>query len=254
MIEAATILPTKMLQFARKDQYHMSLAQLIGVDAAYTEWYQNQVNSNKFVIMDNGAAEGEAPIAEELLIKYEILHPSEMVLPDTIFDMDDTIEKGLRALQVLDRKVDCTFMAVPQGQTFEEWVDCARVMLFWPIETIGVSKFCTPQYGPMARYRCVEALYKAMEETGIQVNIHLLGCWEDPREIGQIQTKFNVRGCDSIIAYAFAQAGRLLDMTTNERPNYHPKFSTDSIESDWNQDLLQANITRWRAYCHGELR
>jgi len=143
-------------------------------------------------------------------------------------------------------------MAVPQGNTIEEWLQCAKHMLDWPIASIGVSKFCTPQYGPHARYRCVQALRELELSLGRDpIAVHLLGCWEDPREIGEVAKVFDIRGCDSIIAYWFSQADLIMDTSMNTRPEGHPDFDNGLYPDP---RLLATNIERWRSYCRGELR
>lgn len=260
----ASILPVANLERTIGNPYHMALAQFIGVDEDYTKFFQDTVKSGAFVIMDNGAAEGEQPTIEQLIPKIELLRPSEIVLPDTIYDKDVTLTKGANAIFELAQFMDETgiefqIMAVPQGKTFEEWVECMREMLTWPIDTLGISKFVTPKYGDHARFKCVGEIEKAWLETGHRKQIHLLGCWNHPMEIGQIDRVFNslkqeglVRGTDSAIPYVYATMGKKIDEIF-ERPEYHMDFRSRVKLTDELEELLTHNIKKWEGYCNAKL-
>lgn len=253
-MRCATIVPTKYLHLTTEFGYHMALAHLIGVDQPYTDHFIQLGQKGKFIIMDNGAAEDAQCSLDELIQKARLINASEIVLPDTIYDAAETLEKSREALiRLLDLCVPFRFMAVPQGRTFEEWLDCAREMMTWKVSTLGISKFVTPKYlrfKGKTRRACLEALMTLQ----CRKDIHFLGCWDDPNEVSELSTYetlnggHTIRGADSAIAYAFARDGKLL--TTKES---RPMREIDFGGSDAEEHLLKLNILRWRDYCAGKL-
>lgn len=260
----ASILPVANLARTIDNPYHMALAQFIGVDEDYTRFFQERVKAGQFVIMDNGAAEGEQPTIEQLIPKIIMLQPSEIVLPDTIYNKEETLRKGEEAIFVLSSRFDAgiihkdtKIMVVPHGETFEEWKECMQEMLTWPIDTLGISKFVTPKYGDRARFNAVQAIVDEIKQTNRHVQIHLLGCWEHPREIGEIEFVYNefgstVRGTDSAIPYVYAAMGIKIDDLFN-RPAYHMDFLSRVKLTDELEELLTHNIHRWEEYCNARL-
>lgn len=260
----ASILPVANLERTIGKPYHMALAQFIGVDDAYTSFFQERVREGTFVIMDNGAAEGVQPTIQELIPKIQLLQPSEIVLPDTIYNKEVTLAKGEEAIFVLSQafdegiiRSDAKIMAVPHGETLKEWIACMQEMLMWPIDTIGVSKFITPKYGDKARFKAVQAIVDTLKNTDRTIQIHLLGCWEHPKEIGEVEFVYNefgptVRGTDSAIPYVYANMGKKIDEVF-ERPEYHMDFLTKVKLTDELEELLTHNIQKWEDYCNAKL-
>lgn len=268
MVKVATIVPTSLLSINVSDTFHMALAQNIGVPGnaaskAYTNFFRSMVAADDFVLMDNGAAEGEQPTAEQLVPKIKLLHPTEIILPDTIYDKDITIRKGREAIKVF--KNEGIFqhvkhvMAVPQGADFEQWKQCVDEMLSWGITTLGVSKFICPRYCddylPSDRVRYEACCY--IRERDSNVQIHLLGCWADPREIGYVaqQAPLHIRSADSAIAYVYTRAGKALDPSKTIRPQGDITFLDDVHSNTPAVDLklLEDNKRRWRDLCNGTM-
>lgn len=208
----AHIVPRDLLSITSLNQYHMSLAHLIKQDKDYLQFYRRMVAAGRYVLMDNGAAENAQLSNEDLLECYNQFHPTEIVLPDTLCNKNDTLRKVREAVPFfLSNGVTCKFMAVPQGQTLEEWEECAEELISMPyIHCLGVSKFLTIQTGdPDVRYKAVEYIDQLRaEKHRDDLEVHLLGCDVGPSEPGKIFKDFNfVRGCDTALAYIYAQAG-----------------------------------------------
>lgn len=216
----AQIVPVDCLPKTANKGYHMCLANIAIKNERYAEHFAALAASNdSWVLMDNGAAEGEQLSVDELLHCYDIVKPQEIVLPDTLLNGPDTIRKGSEALRMIYEHYDYnepfTIMAVPQGATLEEWKECASQMVQWhAINAIGISKFLQMQIGkPYVRLeaaRILGELFKKYNRPDIEV--HLLGCSESPHIINTIrQTYPFVRGCDSAYAYICTQAGVCID-------------------------------------------
>lgn len=212
----AHIVPVECLEKTADNQYHMCLAHLVKQSDAYASFYRRMSDEGKFVLMDNGAAEGEQLSVPDLIKCYEMVRPSEVVLPDTLLDANDTLVKGAVALTSIRRyyggEAPFTFMAVPQGPDLQSWIRCLDEMLEWPkINCIGVSKFLQMETGEKwIRRNAVNAIKCRLDHASIKsvTEVHLLGCSESTDVIRTIFEDFDiVRGCDSAFVYIASQAG-----------------------------------------------
>lgn len=211
----AHIVPQGSLDKIKDNGYQMCLANIVNVDSAYAEFYSEASRGNTYVLMDNGAAEGQQLSMKELVTCYERVMPDEIVLPDTLCNCEDTLRKGVDAIMYLDKEYGAnkpfTFMGVPQGRDLSEWRRCMEEMIQWPeIHALGVSKFLQMEVqDEMTRYYAVQYLEDAIKKYHrYDIEVHLLGCSESPQTIAKIAKDFPfVRGCDSAYGYICTQAG-----------------------------------------------
>ena len=68
--KVAQIVPVPHLPQIENNHYHMCLAHLVKESEGYTEFYRRMSDEGKFVLMDNGAAEGSQLATYELLEMY----------------------------------------------------------------------------------------------------------------------------------------------------------------------------------------
>ena len=232
----AHIVPRDLLYVTVGNQYHMSLAHLIKSDADYRNFYRRMVASGRYVIMDNGAAENAQLDIKDLYECWRAVRPTELVLPDTLYDKDSTLEKARSAIEYFrEMGVYSKFMAVPQGKTFEEWKECAKELIQIPdVHCLGVSKFLNIGLHDLdIRYKAVAHIAELQNTYHRDdVEVHLLGCDAGPSEPGKIFKDFNfvVRGCDTALAYIFAQAGVELKPEST-RPEGEMSFLENTLES-----------------------
>lgn len=250
-MKVATIVPTPHLDLVQTDDYHLCVVPELRKEGEYLEFYKQQAQQGKFVIVDNGAADGGTASIQEVYEYAVEIGASELQLPDVFFDKHNTLCKMYESLNYLaGRDIKCGIQVVPQGKSFEEWIDCAQEMLRHPgITCIGVPKNLIKIAGALGRLRAIRWL---VEHTNIDgVNLHLLGCWDDPREIGVIyrmaKGRIPLRGVDSGIAAIYAQAQRPLDPTRYLKPNQPVDFEREVCE-----ELLQYNIKQWKEACRHE--
>lgn len=232
----AHILPKKLLELTAVNQYHMSLAHLIIQDKEYADFYRRMVATGRYVLMDNGAAEGSQLSNDDLLKCWKLVHPTELVLPDTLCNSAETLAKVNEAIPFFrGNGVTCKFMAVPQGETLEEWKNCAFELLLCPeIHCIGVSKFLTIKTkDPDVRYKAVQYLDEKIKGLGRKdIEVHLLGCDAGPSEVGKIFSEFDfVRGCDTALAYIYASAGKAME-ENSARPSGEINFLNGGIDAE----------------------
>lgn len=220
----AHIVPVQQLADTEDMQYHMCLAHLVG-NEEYRKHFAKMAANGRFVLMDNGAAEGSQLQPERLLEMYEQINPTEIVLPDTLYEPGSTIQKSRNFLALLDKRglgAKYRVMAVPQGRTLDEWAACARVFVKdTRVDSIGVSKFLNigtrDRYARVKACNVLEQLIKEYNRDTLEV--HLLGCDEGPLIVKTIHEAHSfVRGCDSAFAYLQAQAKVMMSLENDSRP------------------------------------
>ena len=220
----AHIVPVNSLEKIQSRGYHMCLANIVAKNPKYAEFYASLAQDHHhWVLMDNGAAEGEQLRLEALLECYDIVQPNEIVLPDTLYDGQDTLRKMEKAIVKIDEhyqyKVPFSLMAVPQGRTLEEWYECVKQMVANPrIKTIGISKFLQIATNDITvRWKAAKLLDGLIKQNRrYDMEAHLLGCGESPLLIDSIRKSFPfVRGCDSAYAYLCTQADKRIYVDTS---------------------------------------
>lgn len=221
----AHIVPVSHLADTVDMQYHMCLAHLVD-NPEYKAHFAKMSAEGRFVLMDNGAAEG-AQLSPPLLVDmYEEIGPTEIVLPDTLYEPGSTIQKSRNFMRVLDEAgLDGKYrlMAVPQGRSLREWEACARIFVKdTRINSIGISKFLNiaTKDRTIRFAACMCLLRLIVEYKRHDLEVHLLGCDEGPLVVKMIHEKFPfVRGCDSAFAYLQAQAGKMMSLEDDKRPD-----------------------------------
>lgn len=224
--KVAHIVPVSHLAETEKNHYHMCLAHLVPISPEYCKHFAKMAADGKYVLMDNGAAEGNQLSPEKLLDAYEKINPTEIVLPDTLYGIGSTIQKGRNFMSMLDNvgmMGKYRLMAVPQGKTLGEWKACATVFVQdTRINSIGISKFLNiatkDKYARFKAAAYLEKLIKKYHRDDLEV--HLLGCDEGPLVVKMCQEEFGfIRGCDSAFSYLAAQAGRAITVWNDSRPS-----------------------------------
>ena len=142
-MEIAHIVPTNYLEPLRntfQTNFYMVLAHQILKDDKYLQFFQERKNEGAFIILDNSAFEFGNAIDDRFLLKaISLISPSEFILPDVLFDKEKTKERVNNFLKKnLDEEIN--FMAVPQGNNIDEWIES---YLFVRIDkNNGVGVFC----------------------------------------------------------------------------------------------------------------
>ena len=244
-LRVATILPVPFLSWEHNASYHMCLAHLMHVPE-YGQFFLNQAQNGRFVLMDNGVVETGQPLPfEELLCIARAFNVTQMTLPDKIRDSVATLHLHRRALDETKGRHP-SFMAIPQGKTLGEWVDCAKIMVEWAdewdIRAIGVTKFLEG----MVTQRSEAILKAGLLESGL--DIHLLGTLaNDPREIYRSHKacRCRLRGTDSGMASIWTQKGLVVGHAP--RPKVEMNFMLNGlVPESFDETLLRENVVRWK--------
>lgn len=255
MMKVATILPQTYLNVVEDDDYLMALAHLINKPGMekYTSFFKKKAaEENTFVIMDNGLIEGDPRPINELLDKAIAIGADELILPDVFRNSKETLRVVEDATIYLARHYsefgNMGFMAVPQGETLEQWLSCAVLLLENPaISCLGIPKVLVDIVGRDGRYIAIKHLMERVGDLGGR-DLHLLGCWRTPLEVSIMAKAVEqgdlpeIRGVDSAIAYVAARAN--LKLNAGDRPDSRPiDFEDGTIE---NLTMLRYNILLWR--------
>ena len=255
MVKMASIVPQNLLDFTKDADIHMALACFVGEPdyRNYTEFFQKKRKPDSFLIMDNGVIEGKPMSFEECIKRAELINADEIVLPDVYKDHTGTYNAIKEAIEYA-LKYDFfdyrfRFMAVPQGDSMEDWVACAEEIIRdfgMHISTIGIPKHLVDTCKERdARLIAISNLYDKVPNLG-EWDIHLLGCWRTPLEVlmctkaseqGIIPT---IRSCDSAIPYVYARNG--MRFSDDDRPDTDP---IDFKKGHCNKILLAYNNAAW---------
>ncbi len=111
----------------------------------YTESF---ARTDRYLVIDNGAFEGELLTDEQLLdLTEHFLEVApdkavEVVAPDAVGDFDETMRRLDTFLDDLSRRGlsnRVTVQVCPQGGTFRQWRRCYREMAGYPIKCFGIT-------------------------------------------------------------------------------------------------------------------
>lgn len=238
-VKIAEIVPLQCIELTANNQYHMCLAQVADQSDAYAYFFKRMSQEGKYVLLDNGAAEGDHVDEKTMEKILEYVQPSEIVLPDTLKDAKKTISDSSAYFRKYCTRRNIKMMVVPQGKTFSEWCDCAKALMNEiRVTTVGVPKHLPiTAKDPWARVKACSFL------KNYDVEVHLLGCNENPVVIDMCRrTNNKVRGCDSAFAYLASLEGcNSIDLFTKR-----PKSKIDFIDGPMTSNLedLMADFER----------
>lgn len=255
----AAIVPQVYLHLTSGDEFHMALAHLINKPGLeiYTHHFKEMSEKKKFVLLDNGAFEGELLPIAEVCNKAEAIGATEIILPDDYKNAEATKLLTRDAVKYLNLRYNglhnlpFRLMAVPQGVTIEEWVECAAYIMhnIPGIKTIGVPKHLIDSCKNRdARLWCLLKLQEMYPDVVDKFDYHLLGCWKTPIEVMSVNKAAHeeripmVRSCDSAIAYVYARNG--IRFCEDDRPdNLEIPFTHGKIADEL---LLGINLIDWQ--------
>ncbi|GIJ29798.1 hypothetical protein Vqi01_49600 [Micromonospora qiuiae] len=187
MIDVAVIASTPHLAgLSTAGSIDMALTHLVLTEPAQAAHFAARAQSKVRVVLDNSAYEledttGQGMSAEAVLRAAHLINPAVVICHDVLYDGPATVEATRRFLAEaadLTEPGRFTYMAVPQGSTRREWLDChARLADLPGVGMIGLSKLSVPRCfaGPVAEARldCLAALTDG--GTPPPLPMHLLG-------------------------------------------------------------------------------
>ena len=151
MMDIYVISPLSNLEPMKLGDRLFALAHLWMKSQEYRDFFYKQIDEDpdRWITLDNSAAE-RALVTEDVLI--EICHelmPSEVIAPDVLFNKEETIKNAVAFKTRMEKEglldaIDIFFC--PQGKSKEDWLEAYEWGLKkdW-IQTIGFSKIAVPQ-------------------------------------------------------------------------------------------------------------
>lgn len=240
------------------------LAHLWVQSPEYRQFIYDQIDEDmeRWITLDNSAAE-RALVTEDVLIQVvKELAPSEVIAPDVLFDKDATIANAIKFRDRMEAEglLDSTdIFFCPQGATKEDWLEAYEWGLKqdW-IQTIGFSKIAIPnawlgdwkddQGIKEARHMA----YDYLKENNLLLKpIHCLG--QGSYTEFAYYTHPMMRSTDSV--YPVLAAAHNIDFTKDSKtriPTPHDFLQTYDM-SNIDISLVESNVSMLRNSCKGKL-
>lgn len=232
-MKLAVITPPRFDPIVEPSGYHLILAQYLLRDPAYAVQTTMKALQHGFLMLDNGAAEGEPVPLYKLINLAETYRIDEIILPDVLRDSTATISGHLDK-KVLQKIPPRNRAIVPQGQDWDEWIHCLDVL----DNQLKFRTICLPKHLETLPDGRRKALTILMERRlHLTHDIHLLGCSQAPltEVLNATAIYANVRGIDTGAPIAYAQHGQLIDTP-------HPHRSLD-WDADADFPLVIENVS-----------
>lgn len=251
-MQVGLIPPKGFEHFALQSTFQLALPQL--VDDFFPTYRQSR-NQGDYIVLDNGAAEGELVDNETLLRLAGILDADEIVAPDVMRDAAGTVAETGRFLMWYKQAIETgrysarKVMAVVQGTHLEEFKKCAHAYAMNEIvTTIGIPRLMLGinSLGLPAR---IEFANWLQYEFGNRFEIHLLGA--NPKWVREVSAAADdaphVRSIDTSLPFTYALASMTLQEARLPLMRVTDYFSRDWSKSA-NAGLVEKNIDtymRW---------
>lgn len=167
--------------------YHLLLAHdvLEHLDAYRNVFSSLAYHPIKTIIMDNSVVElGEHCSIDTVLPAVYATSANVIVLPDVYMKGPESLEATKGAYNVWakackDLSYDWSFMVVPQGRNFEEWIECARALSMSDLPKVG-------WWGVPRNFRSLgisrSAAVGLCQRLQSNWQIHMLGFSDDPQD------------------------------------------------------------------------
>lgn len=265
-MKLAFIPPISLRDYTFRTNYQLMLPQLIESDE-YTLTYKRHCNtSGTFVILDNGEAEGVTTEPKKLIDIAFDFGVNEVVIPDTIGDSKETIDKAvdfyhqltLHETQSSDKirfgpDFPFSFMFVLQGKTYDEYLRCADWAIKQPwIKTLSVPRHTLETLGDIqARIRLTNNIIDRGWITNQQ--FHFLGgshLWShEGRYLAAPNTlnQYYIRGMDTSMPFNYAYAKKFVN--SHGVQVKRPEGYFDLPAEDFEGPFLQENVNVMMEWC-----
>jgi len=246
MAKFAPVVPIPVAQAYREagmlGDYQLLLAHdVIKRPGDYAQTYSH----NQWIIMDNSVIELGYPLSEdEMREAIGVVHASVFVLPDELLDKDQTILKTFEALNTWGNLItDSTKgMAVPQGTTFDEWVECVEAFAqIREIDWIGIPRNVKEKLGT-SRVKAAEIVQTVCPDK----KIHMLGFSDDIQDdVAATRVGGAVMGIDSAVPSRMGMRDQKVITLAN--PDHSPRGDWWDNPGEVN-DLAITNVTVFRSW------
>lgn len=248
-IKLCLIPPRGLEQHMLNGDMIMSLAQLVAEPGEYSSTLL-KMNKSKFVIMDNGANEGEELSYLDLEYRANYLNIDELVLPDVLGNSTATLAASADFLR--QRTVPLKhYMGVVQGEDLPQLhhlVDAYSKMR--GITTLGLPRLLLKQIGVSCRIdlaNWIDANYSG------RFALHLLGAsslWAKEVYYALKYAPF-IRSIDTSLPYNYGLKGERIDRSKRKIDRPIDYLTADHSKNQLTTVLFNEDI--YRSWCRGIL-
>lgn len=247
------------------DKNFYILGQLYKRNEKYREYTKNAIKQGRFTILDSGVGdEGEVLTNKELFKLTLEIQPNEVIPLDVLYNKEETLNnfnqflnwmKDARRKGFLYKRT--SILACPQGDTYEDWMECYRYFLnnnF--VSCIGMSKKAIPHI--MKNPDIAEArtllVAKLEEQDLLRKPLHFLG-QGNPIEFRCYNTNHHaIRSTDSCYPILSALHGVEIEKegVFKRIPTPPDYFEKEVKEEDI--ELIKKNVDYLRRCCTSTLK
>ncbi len=250
-MDVYVISPLSDLEPMKLGERIFALSHLWVQSAEYRAFILDRKEEGYWITLDNSAAE-RALVTEDILIEIcRELMPDEVIAPDVLFDMRQTMQNARKFRDRMDEEgllgtIDIFFC--PQGSSKQDWLTAYKwgLQQDW-INVIGFSKIAVPNAW-LENYTNDQGIkearhmaYDYLKEQGLLIKpIHCLG-QGDPTEFAYYDHPM-MRSTDSVYPVFAASLGQdfTVDHTTRT-PTPHSFLETFDMSSV-NPELIESNV------------
>lgn len=244
-MQVALITPPALQAWVVDTHYNLVLAQEL-TRYTYMDYFRGRAIGT--VMMDNGAAEGEMLSDGQIIAMATKLEPDEIICPDHLGDMDETLEAVTRFRRTARPFDDWNYLAVAQGTSTKEVIECAKRLLT-DEKYAWLSGICLPRlmlkFGRTTRVHVAERLGTYIGDR----SLHCLGSGGWTREVIALADIPYVRGIDTSAPVAMGIRGQdIVHHPYKGRPDDY--FGTTEVRGSTNIDLIRHNVRTYLAWAN----
>lgn len=206
---------------------------------AYGSFYY-EVGGHK--ILDNGSAEGEEIIVDELIGWARTLKVDEVIAPDVLYDMEATCTNLIKFCDRVEGRIKV--MAVLQATTWQEFDIILNTALELHVAAVALPKLLTKHLGLAVRIAAAEKIRQKSE-----IPIHCLGAAGFLQEARELGKQGIVRSIDSAAPTVLGLQSKHIAFAS-----YDWETSHKAIPEFWSQqptNQVEVNIAAFSRWCEG---
>ena len=264
MIQLIPIMPKNYLyKFYKENAAECNkcivMAHLLLEDQTYIQWVRNQKESGKYIILDNSAPYFDKAIDNASLLKcIELIQPDEIVLPDVINNFKETVQRTLSFIDLIKEKQNLKLMAVPQGNSIEEYKKCYQLFsthekidiigISYTVDNLFVDKEVPSKYITSREY-LLNLLYDQKIINHVKEH-HLLGLGNSGNlELKKLSKFHFITRCDSNAAYIHAKCNVTIDLNIP----YKKKKIKINFDDSFNELIYSFMLQNLKTLENGEM-
>lgn len=227
--------------------YHLFLPQLFRNEDYCRAALKVAIGTDDYCILDNGAAEGEEWHPDALHTIADQFGIDEIVIPDILGNKDHTVAAAYKFAEFASGNYK--YMAVLQGQSYEELVDCAEHFAEMPyVHTIGIPRHLAKTLGDRDARLVITGVL--IDKFGERFEYHLLGAtplWSRELLFAQVAYGEKLRGMDTSMPYNYAYYGESVD---GEMTMLRPSGYFELPEEKFHEEHVMDNVAKMLSWAN----